>query len=202
MRKTRQQLEKKNMQLIAKQKAILSKAKRMFLLLFTIFIYIFMYGPLMTMILMSFNDSKVQGLPIVGLTFGWYRELFGNHELWEALIRSFIVSIGSVIIAVFVGICSAFLLNRYKFPGRQVYKSIIVLPLIMPGVILGIALLTTFEILGLEPSLFTVVIGHSTFIIPLIFYLLLNRLERLDINLEYASLDLGANRAQTFRKLY
>jgi spermidine/putrescine transport system permease protein len=69
----------------------------------------------------------------------------------------------------------------------------------MPGVILGIALLTTFEILGLEPSLFTVVIGHSTFIIPLIFYLLLNRLERLDINLEYASLDLGANRAQTFR---
>jgi spermidine/putrescine transport system permease protein len=148
---------------------------------------------------MSFNDSRVQGLPIVGLTFRWYRELFMGIELWVALLRSFIVSIGSVTIAVIIGLCSAFLLNRYKFPGQQIYKSLILLPLLIPGVILGIALLTTFNMMGINPSLFTVIIGHSTFIIPLIVFLLLNRLERMDPNLEYASLDLGANRSQTFR---
>jgi spermidine/putrescine transport system permease protein len=191
--------EKKDMQKIARRSKTASDIVRNIFLVFSILVYVFMYGPILTMILMSFNDSRVQGLPIVGLTFRWYRELFAGVELWVALLRSFIVSIGSVTVAVVIGLSSAFLLNRYKFPGQQVYKSLILLPLLIPGVILGIALLTTFKMMGIEPSLFTVIIGHSTFIIPLIVFLLLNRLERMDPNLEYASLDLGANRSQTFR---
>jgi len=100
---------------------------------------------------------------------------------------------------VIIGLCSAFLINRYHFPGKQVYKSLILLPLIIPGVILGIALLTTFKLIGVNSSLFTVMIGHSTFVIPLIVFLLINRLDRLDPNFENASMDLGANKTQTFR---
>ncbi|KKM08173.1 hypothetical protein LCGC14_1726520 [marine sediment metagenome] len=190
-----------NVQKIAKRSASVSKLSKAFLLVFSIFVYIFLYGPLITMILMSFNNSKVQGLPIVGLTMRWYVELFQDHELWIALLRSFIVSVGSVVIAIIVGLSSAFLLNKYNFPGKQLYKSIILFPLIIPGVILGIALLSTFNILGIKASLITVMIGHSTFVIPLIVFLLLNRLDRMDPNMEHASLDLGANRFQTFRHI-
>jgi spermidine/putrescine transport system permease protein len=188
-----------DVQHIVKRSALTTSIAKAVLLVFSMCVYGFMYVPLLTMILMSFNDSKVQGIPIVGITLRWYRELFADHELWIALLRSFIVSIGSVVIAVFIGLCSAFLLNRYNFAGKQVYKSLILLPLIIPGVILGIALLTTFDILGMKASLFTVMIGHSTFVIPLIVFLLANRLDRLDPNFEYASMDLGASRVQTFR---
>jgi len=190
-----------NVQKIAKRSASASKFLKASLLVFSIFVYIFLYGPLITMIMMSFNNSKVQGLPIVGLTTRWYIELFQDHELWIALFRSFIVSIGSVVIAIIVGLSSAFLLNRYNFLGKQLYKSIILFPLIIPGVILGIALLSTFNMLGIKASLITVMIGHSTFVIPLIVFLLLNRLDRMDPNMEHASLDLGANRFQTFRRI-
>jgi spermidine/putrescine transport system permease protein len=166
---------------------------------YSILVYIFMFFPLLVMILMSFNDSKVQGLPIVGLTLRWYDDLFSDLELWVALMRSFIVSIGSVVISIAIGLCSAFLLNRYNFPGKKFYRTAIMLPLIIPGVILGIALLSTFNMLGIKTSLLTVMIGHSTFILPLIVFVLLNRLDRMDQNLEAASLDLGANRRQTFR---
>jgi spermidine/putrescine transport system permease protein len=186
-------------QKLARKKNKESKIARTVLLLFSIFVYMFMYVPLFTMILMSFNNSKVQGIPIVGLTLQWYEELFSDHELWIALMRSFIVSIGSIAIAVIIGLCSAFLINRYHFPGKQVYKSLILLPLIIPGVILGIALLATFKLIGVNSSLFTVMIGHSTFVIPLIVFLLINRLDRLDPNFENASMDLGANKTQTFR---
>lgn len=188
-----------DIQKLARKKNKEFKIARTVLLLFSIFVYMFMYVPLFTMILMSFNNSKVQGIPIVGLTLQWYEELFSDHELWIALLRSFIVSIGSIAIAVLIGLCSAFLINRYHFPGKQVYKSLILLPLIIPGVILGIALLTTFKLIGVNSSLFTVMIGHSTFVIPLIVFLLINRLDRLDPNFENASMDLGANKTQTFR---
>jgi spermidine/putrescine transport system permease protein len=183
----------------AKRENAFQKISTNSLLVYTILVYIFMFFPLLVMILMSFNDSKVQGLPIVGLTLQWYEDLFSDLELWVALLRSFIVSIGSVVISIVIGLCSAFLLNRYNFPGKKFYRTLIMLPLIIPGVILGISLLSTFNMLGMKTSLFTVMIGHSTFILPLIVFVLLNRLDRMDQNLESASLDLGANRRQTFR---
>ena len=191
---TGQEIQKK-----AKRENAFQKISTNSLLVYTILVYIFMFFPLLVMILMSFNDSKVQGLPIVGLTLQWYEDLFSDLELWVALLRSFIVSIGSVVISIVIGLCSAFLLNRYNFPGKKFYRTLIMLPLIIPGVILGISLLSTFNMLGMKTSLFTVMIGHSTFILPLIVFVLLNRLDRMDQNLESASLDLGANRRQTFR---
>ena len=156
----------------AKKANAFQKLSTKSLLVYSILVYIFMFFPLLVMILMSFNDSKVQGLPIVGLTMQWYEDLFSDLELWVALLRSFIVSIGSVLISIVIGLCSAFLLNRYNFPGKKFYRTVIMLPLIIPGVILGISLLSTFNMLGMKTSLFTVMIGHSTFILPLIVFVL------------------------------
>ncbi|AHV98931.1 ABC transporter permease [Paenibacillus sabinae] len=167
-------------------------------LLFAFIVYTFLYLPILVTILFSFNESKVQVLPIKKLTFDWYRGLFSNTELWVAAKNSLLVSLPATLCAIVFGTLAAYLFQRYRIRGGSFLQFLILLPYILPGIIIGTSLNLLFKFLQVDASLMTVIIGHITFITPVVMFLVMDRLKRFDRNLEFASMDLGASPMRTF----
>jgi spermidine/putrescine transport system permease protein len=168
--------------------------------LYAMVIYAFLYLPLAVVVLFSFSASRTVAFPIPGWTLDWYRSLFAGEAegLWEALGASLVVSASAVAVSAPLGLAGAALLHRRRFPGRGAYRAALLLPLVMPGVLMGVALAVFFRALGLSGSLVTVTIGHVTFITPLIVFIVHGRLERMDPNLALAAQDLGASPLRAF----
>jgi spermidine/putrescine transport system permease protein len=165
---------------------------------FALIVYTFLYLPILVTILFSFNESRIQALPLKKLTLNWYVELFNDSKLWMAAKNSLLVSLPATLFAILFGTIAAFLFQRYRIRGGGLLQFFILLPYILPGIIIGIALSLLFKFLNIDASLMTVVIGHITFITPLVMFLVMDRLKRLDRNLELASMDLGATPIKTF----
>lgn len=165
---------------------------------FLLAVYLFLYAPLFVTALFSFNDREVQSLPLSGLTTHWYSELWNNGPLKSAAAYSLRISIATVLIGIVLGTFFAVLLDRHVKRGRGALQGAIAVPVVLPGVVLGISLLVVFRYLGITPGFGTVVLGHATFVTPIIMFVVLARLRTLDPSLEQASLDLGAGWAQTF----
>lgn len=176
----------------------MSRIKASFFYLFAFLVYSFLYLPILVTILFSFQSSRIPTLPIQSFTLDWYFKLFEDPKLWSAAKNSFLVSIPATLFAVVFGTLAAFLFQRYSFKGSQLLQLSILLPYILPGIITGIALTLLFKFMHVQSSLFTVVIGHVSFITPVVMFLVMDRLKRFDRNLEYASMDLGATPVQTF----
>lgn len=158
----------------------------------------FIYLPLFVVVLYSFNADSVNSFPITSFSLKWYYVMAENKQLIESLEHSVTVALISTFIAVLLGVPGAFALDRFQFWGKKIFERIVLLPLILPGILTGVAMLSFFQELGINQSMLAVVIGHSTFLIAIVMTQVFARLKRMDRSMEEASSDLGANRVQTF----
>ncbi len=161
-------------------------------------VYAFLYVPLVVLILFSFNDSTINTWPMHGWTLAWYRQLGLDDAMLTALRNSLSVAARAVVIAVVLGTLAALAVHRFRFPGRSIFMFVAALPIVLPGVVTGIAMLIFFSFINIELSLTTVLIGHATFCIVLVLNNVLARLVRVPRELAEAAGDLGANALRTF----
>ncbi len=160
-------------------------------------VLVFLYLPVVVLIVFSFNDNVVTTLPLRGFTLGWYEKMFANSDMLAAIGNSFYVATCATILTLLIGVPAAFALDRANFPGKAVFRRIVVLPLALPGIITGISMLNLFRTLGFNLSLETVILGHATALIAIVLTQVYARLQRFNRRLEEASDDLGARPWQT-----
>jgi spermidine/putrescine transport system permease protein len=158
----------------------------------------FLFAPFLVLIVFSFNDNAATVLPLRGFTLGWYEKAFANAEMMSAVLNSFYVGISAVVLCLLVGVPAAVALDRRAFPGKALFRRFALLPMTLPGIITGIALLNMFRAIGLDLSLLTVILGHGTALTAVVITLVFARLQRLNRTLEEVSGDLGARPWQTF----
>ena len=160
----------------------------------------FIYIPLVVIVIYAFNKSRSQAWPIDGFTLDWFDKALHNRGVRDALWTSVKAATGASAIALLLGTLAALAISRYRFFGRDTVSFLIILPIALPGIVTGMALNATFtQVLGVDLSLFTVIVGHATFCIVVVFNNAVARLRRSGTSLEEASADLGANSWRTFR---
>ncbi|MDW4551641.1 ABC transporter permease [Defluviimonas sp. D31] len=158
----------------------------------------FLYVPIAILVLFSFNTSRSLSWPMSGLTLDWYRKLSQNDQLIEALGNSFYVATFATALTLAIGVPAALALDRLDFPGKGLFRKLVLLPIALPGIITGISMLTLFRMAGFTLSLETVIIGHATALLAVVVTQVFARLQRLPKSFEEASADLGASGLQTF----
>jgi len=163
-----------------------------------IVVFGFLYLPIVTLIVYSFNGQGVGGFPPRNLTLDWYRMLFADDAIWASVLNSLLVAVVAVAISLAFGIPAALALDRANFPGKALFRRLVLLPLILPGIITGLSLLMLFREADVKLSLVTIVLGHGTALISVATTEVFAGLQKLDRAQEEASLDLGANYWQTF----
>ena len=168
---------------------------------YAVLVYAFLYLPIVVLVLYSFNGSGVGGFPPHGWTLDWYRALGSDAALWDAVLNSAIVAIAAVAISLGLGLPAALALNRAEFPGKAAFRRVVLLPLILPGIITGLSLLTLFVGAQIHLSLLTITLGHGTALISVATTEIFAGLQKLDRRQEEASLDLGANHWKTFWRI-
>jgi spermidine/putrescine transport system permease protein len=163
-----------------------------------VFVLAFLYLPVVVLIVFSFNDNSVTTLPLRGFTLGWYEKLFANRDMLAAIGNSFYVASFATVLTLLIGVPAAFALDRADFPGKAIFRRVVVLPLTLPGIITGISMLNLFRLLGFDLGLTTVILGHGTALVAIVLTQVYARLQRFNRRLEEASNDLGAKPWQTF----
>jgi spermidine/putrescine transport system permease protein len=161
-------------------------------------VYAFLYLPIVTLIVYSFNGAGVGGFPPRDLTLRWYRILLQDDAIWVSVQNSLIVAVAAVGIALGFGIPAALALDRADFPGKAVFRRLVLLPLILPGIITGLSILMLVNVAQVKLSLATIILGHGTALISVATTEVFAGLQKLDRAQEEASLDLGASYWQTF----
>jgi spermidine/putrescine transport system permease protein len=161
-------------------------------------VFSFLYLPIVTLIVYSFNGAGVGGFPPRDLTLNWYRLLFADDAIWTSVLNSLLVAFAAMAISLMFGIPAALALDRANFPGKALFRRLVLLPLILPGIITGLSLLMLFRQADVKLSLLTIVLGHGTALISVATTEVFAGLQKLDRAQEEASLDLGANYWQTF----
>lgn len=166
-------------------------------------ILIFMYVPLMLVVLNSFNAARIVSWPVSNFSLEWWGKAFTSQPVRDALLNSALVAVGATAIALVLGTLVAFALQRYSFFGQRAVNLLVVLPIALPGIVTGVALSNTYnqilEPIGIQVGFFGMIIAHGTFCIVMVFNNVLARLRRLNPSIEEASKDLGATPWQTFR---
>jgi len=160
---------------------------------------VFVYVPLAIIALYAFNSSRIQAWPIDGFTLHWFERALHNEGARDALWVSIKAAFLATLVAVVLGTLASLAVSRYHFFGRETISFFIILPIALPGIVTGMALNATFNTVGISLGLITIVIGHATFCIVLIYNNAVARLRRVSEHLEEASADLGADSWQTFR---
>jgi putative spermidine/putrescine transport system permease protein len=172
---------------------------RRLLALWTAGTALFLLAPIALIALYAFNPSNVQGWPLGGLSTKWFSSTLANHEMRDALWLSVRAALIATAVALLLGSLAAFAVHRFRFFGREAVSFIFILPLALPGIITGMALNSFFAFGNVNFSLTTIIIGHATFCIVIVYNNVLARLRRTQGSLVEASMDLGANGVTTFR---
>jgi spermidine/putrescine transport system permease protein len=175
-----------------------AEKRPLWLRLHVIAVFAFLYLPIAILVLYSFNGGGVGGFPPRNLTLSWYRLLFSDGALWDAVLNSLEVAIAAVVIAVGLGLPAALALDRVNFPGKVIFRRLVLLPLILPGIITGLSLLMLVVAVKLKLSLLTITLGHGTALISVATTEIFAGLQKAQRSQEEASLDLGATYWQTF----
>ena len=166
---------------------------------FFFLVVVFLYAPIAVLLVFSFNRSPIPSFPLSGFTLRWYRDFIANGALRGALETSAIVAAMSSVVAVALGIVASLGLARRRFLGKGLVTALLLAPLVIPFVVLGVAMLLLFHVLGMPLSILTVAIGHVVISLPYTILVLLPRLEQIDSALAEAAYDLGARPLATFR---
>lgn len=159
----------------------------------------FLYVPIAVICLYAFNSSNVQSWPIAGLTTRWFGPAIHNGDMQQALWLSLKAGLLATGVALLLGSLAAFGVHRFRFFGREAVSFLLVLPIALPGIISGMALNSFFVFWQTTFGLWTIVVGHATFCVVIVYNNVVARLRRVPGSLTEASLDLGASGWQTFR---
>ncbi|HET9163162.1 MAG TPA: ABC transporter permease [Solirubrobacterales bacterium] len=160
----------------------------------------FIYFPLVVIGIYAFNSSKILKWPPPSLTFEWFEKAFESESAREALLTSVEVGLVATAIAIALGTMASLAVSRFRFFGRESVSLLVILPIALPGIVTGVALSNSFtQVLGFQLTLLTVIIGHATFCIVVVYNNAVARLRRMSTSFEEASADLGAHTWQTFR---
>lgn len=166
--------------------------------IWTAIVYTFLYLPILVLVVMSFNDSRILSLPFKGVTLDWYSRAFHNAAMRVALWNSVRVAAVATVLATGFGLLAAIAIYRYSFFGKNAFRIALNLPILLPGIVTGVAMLAYFSNLGLELSLWTVILGHAVFGLPVALGPILTRLSQFPRSLEEAAYDLGAKPVEVF----
>ena len=176
-----------------------SRAARIGLSAWAVLVVAFLWIPLAIMAVYAFNSSNIQSWPIPGLTTKWLSQAWHDEEVRNALWLSVKAALLATGIALVLGSLAAFGLARTRFFGRDAISFLFVLPIALPGILTGLALNSFFVVWGIDLSLWTIVVGHATFCVVVVYNNVLARLRRTSGSYFEASADLGATGFQTFR---
>jgi len=160
----------------------------------------FIYIPLIVIFIYAFNASNILEWPPPGLTLDWFPKAIESPSVHEALLTSLKAGLAATAIAIVLGTLASLAVARYRFFGRETISFLVILPIALPGIVTGVAISNTFtEVLGVPLSLLTVIVGHATFCVVVVYNNVVARLRRVSTSFEEASADLGAHTWQTFR---
>lgn len=165
---------------------------------FALVALIVIYAPIVVMVLFSFNTSAVSAWPIKGLTFHWWGEMIKSNAVHDAFLLSIRVAVTATLIAGVLGTLLAYAAHRFRFPGKALLQRVVLAPLVVPGVVTGIALMTVFTQVHVQLSTNTIIVGHATFLISVFFTTVFARLQGLGGSIERAAMDLGASEVRAF----
>jgi len=161
--------------------------------------YAFIYSPIAVLVVYSFNRDGVGGFPPRHFTFDWYRQLFSSDTaIWDSVLNSLLVAAGAVLVSLLLGLLAALALDRVDFPAKALFRRLVLLPLILPGIITGLSMLMFAVFARFERSLTLVFLGHGTALISVATTEIFAGLQKMDRRQEEASLDLGATPWRTF----
>ena len=165
-------------------------------------VLLLLWAPLLVIALYAFNDRRIQSWPIQGLSLQWFGKAVDNPGVRHALLTSLEIALGASAVAIVLGTLLALAVHRFAFFGRTALSFVVVLPIALPGIVTGMALNATFrtDVLGfhLELGMLTVIIGHATFCIVILFNNVIARMRRVQGSLEEAAMDLGAGEGRAF----
>jgi spermidine/putrescine transport system permease protein len=167
--------------------------------LYCFLIYLFLFIPIIVIVINSFNATTSKPyLSWKGFTFDWYIKLFENTALLESFGNTIIIALCSTMLSIIVGTIAAVGMYKYKFAGKNIIDGLLYIPVVIPEIVLGIALLTLFANTNIPRGMITLILAHATFSIPFVIFNIRARLSGYDNSIEEASMDLGANRIATF----
>jgi len=175
------------------------KSARICLGVATALVIAFLWLPLLLIMAYAFNSSTIQSWPISGFTLHWFREAWHDPEARSSLWLSLKVGLAATAVALVLGTGAAAAIYRFNFFGREAVSFLLLLPIALPGIITGMSLNSAFNFAGVTFSIWTIVIGHATFCVVIVYNNVLARLRRSSPSLIEASMDLGADGWQTFR---
>ena len=181
------------------RKILREKRSRFWSSFYAAIIYALFYIPVLVMIQFSFNDAK-RNYSWEGFTTAWYGKLFSfrNHDLWEALVYSLVIAVVATVISVVIGVLGGIGLKKFQFRGKKFINLMLYVPIVVPEIVLAVSMLIIFMTIGIKLGMGTIVIGHCTFCIPYAVVTIKGRISGDNDTLQEASMDLGANRVQTF----
>jgi len=164
------------------------------------FMIVFLFLPLLVLMVYSFNDGK--SLAWRGFSLRWYDKLFNNSPLlWESVGNTLLIAVSSAATATFIGTLAAIGINWYKFPLKRFVQAASFIPLLLPEIILAVAFLSLFKVTGIPLSLLTIFIAHVSFTVPFVILIVMARLSEFDFSIIEASRDLGARERDTLLKV-
>ena len=161
--------------------------------------FAFLYIPIIVIVLYAFNAQRVQAWPIQQYSTEWFAAAFESPSVRAAFALSVEIGLGATFVALVLGSAAAFAVQRYRFFGRETISFALVLPIALPGIVTGMALNSTINAAGIGFTIFTIIVGHATFCIVVVYNNVIARLRRSSRSIEEASMDLGADPWQTFR---
>lgn len=169
--------------------------------LYTILIYVFMFTPIVAVVILSFNPQQFGSFPMEGFSFRWYVKLAQNHAILGAFKNSLILGSLTSIVVTAIGIPAAMAFVRYNFPGKNTLNTLLLTPIMVPEVVLGVALLLFIRWLQQPKSFLLLLIGHVVLTLPYVLLVVQARLVGIKIEYEEAAQTLGANPLQTFKEV-
>ncbi|NKB61634.1 MAG: ABC transporter permease subunit [Gammaproteobacteria bacterium] len=166
---------------------------RAILIVYLAFIFIFIFTPIVTSIIFSFNSDRFPTLPLGSFTLKWYETIYSDPDVWEAARNSLIVAVSVGILSTIIGFCTAYTDFRYQFRFKNTYLALALLPPTVPLIILALAMLAWFSKIGVSGQLWTIILAHTVLCAPFAMAVIRLRLQQMDADLESAAWNLGAS---------
>ncbi len=168
--------------------------------LFVILVFLFLYLPIIILVIYSFNSSQMN-IIFENWTFDWYKEIINNSDLIEAFSNTLLVAVVSTMLSTIIGTISAYGLYKFDFPFKKYVNGLIYIPIVIPEIVLGISLLSIYTLMKLELSIITIILSHIAFSIPFVIVSIRTNLTSQTKVLEEAAKDLGASSFNIFTKI-
>ncbi len=162
-------------------------------------IFVFVFTPIITSLIFSFNSDRFATIPLGSFTLKWYKTIFQDPDVWDAALTSISVALSAAVIATVIGFCTAYTDFRYSFRFKKAYLALALLPPTIPLIIMALAMLAWFSKLGVSGSIWAIIFAHSVLCAPFSMAIIRLRLQQMDRDLEPAAWNLGASDWESMR---